>query len=197
MFNKYGHWLIRTLSMKMLVSCSYGLILILALITVANLFWFFLLPAVGEDLPQVQAVVQIEKYVKRAQDSETANWGVFRKQLKLHQNKVTVLRPDENLSYLELKQIANIQEALLLFVDGNWKLYEMGLDPEDAKYSFKKALQKLEEIQDNDPDHDFVYELTIDDENDEIRVVDLSNSVAALKNLLSEQLEFLEEEYGI
>lgn len=178
---------------KMLLTCSFGFAILLIVIALANLLWFFLLPAKGESHPTVQLVVEIQRTVKRAEDRAEADWSILRKQIKKQKMQLSMIQSDKLLSYKDLQTINKIVEALYSFVEGNWRLYEMDEEPESAKRLYDKSLDILDDLS----DRSLEFTILIDPQNEDSRKINMSNSVADLNNLVRDQIQFMEEEFGI
>ncbi|MDJ0625153.1 MAG: hypothetical protein QNJ31_02150 [Candidatus Caenarcaniphilales bacterium] len=178
---------------QMLLTCSFSFAILLIVLALANVLWCFLLPVKGEGHPTVQTLIEIERTIKRSEDKAEANWSILKKQIKRTKIQLSSIRPDSSLSSQDLGNITKIVEALLLYVEGNWRLFEMNDDPEDTKRLYYKSQNILKELRNNN----LKFAVTIDAQSGEKREINLSNTVADLTNLVRDQIQFLEEEYGI
>jgi hypothetical protein len=171
---------------------SYAFVIILLVVAASNLLWFLLLPAKGENHPAVKLITDIERTIKRAEDSSEANWSVMRKQIKKQKMQMQLLGVGDAFSQEEQKNVNKILEALLLYVDANWRLFEQDEDPEQVKVYYKKSLHTLDSI----PQSSMKVTVELDKEGD-TKEIGIGNSVAELKNLIVDQMQYLETNYGI
>jgi hypothetical protein len=177
----------------MVLTCSYAIVIILIGLFLANFLWFFLLPAKGEEHPTVKAITELERTIKRSEDLSDANWGVMRKQIQKQKMELSFLKTDQYMTYKDLQDINNLIESLYLFVNGNWRLLEMSDEPEIAKRLYNQADEKLELLK-NKP---LKFKIQLNPKKEEFREIDISDSAKELKNLIRDQLQFIEEQYGV
>ncbi len=182
----YSGIVIENYKKKMAFTNSFAFIALLLLVAVANLCWFFLLPAKGEYNPIVKAITELERTIHRSEDSQGANWSILRKQIKKQQLSFSFLQTGQNLQHTNVRTLQKVYDGLAQFVEGNWRLYEIGEDGDSVRKYYVNALKSLNSIE----AEDLSFKVTL--EHGEKREIDLNNSVAGLKNLINEQVESLE-----
>ncbi len=174
-------------------SSSYTIAFILIAITLANLLWAFLLPAKGESLPIVKMLTELERTIKRADDTDAGNWSTLRKQIQKQRMELSLLQKNYEFTEEQKNTLNRIYEALYLLVQGNWLLYEISDDPEKIKNCYSKALLDIQVIS----DHQLKFTIQTGSQESDRRIIDLNNSVAQLYNLINDQIQYLEENYNI
>ncbi|MDX1919142.1 MAG: hypothetical protein SFU25_00230 [Candidatus Caenarcaniphilales bacterium] len=171
----------------MILFCTFGFAFLLILIALMNVLWFFLLPEKGENHPTIQSILEVERTIKRVQDPEDANWDILRRRVKNLKVQMSLIQSSKSISYFDLQTLNLILESLLSYVEGNWRLYDMGEEPQVAWNFYSKSLSRLE----NANDRNLVFNILIDSQNNISREVDLSSSVQNLYGLVSRQCNSL------
>lgn len=174
-------------------SSSYTIVFTLIALALANFLWAFLLPAKGEDLPVVKMLTDLERIIKRADDSEAGNWSILRKQIQKQRMELSLLQRNYEFTEEQKEALNKIYEALYLLVQGNWLLYEKSDEPERIKNCYQKALSDIQTIS----DHQLKFTIETGSDKSDKRIIDINNSVAQLYNLINDQIVYLEENYNI
>ena len=166
---------------------SLALVILLLLVALANFLWFFLLPAQGENHPLVKILNNIKRLIRRLEDS--GEWLVLKKQVKQQQLNLSFLPAEETYSCKNIGCIRQILEAISLFAEANWQLYEI----EDGEISriqnlYQESLLILGQLQDDD----LVFNIVIQKNTKLICQVDLKDAIECFRDILSKQLNSFE-----
>lgn len=183
--------MLRKLKNTMAFTNSIGLIIILLFVALANIFWFFLLPAKGEEHPLFKMLAEIERTIRRAEDSEEGNWSTLRKQIKSQQMSLALNPSQEHFTSEQILILRKVLDSLALYAEANWRLYEIGEDAEKVKSLYNLSLQNIKEI----PTQNLNFEIDLGSGN--ARQVNIGGSVSEFQNTVQDKLEVLEESYGI
>jgi hypothetical protein len=185
--------MLRTCNQRMAFTNSTALVLILTIVALVNLCWFFLLPAKGEGHPLVKILMELEKTIKRSEDSEGGNWSILRKQIKRQQMNLALTPMNEYLTQDQITALRKVLDSLSYYIEGNWRLYEAGDDADTVKTLYKRSLKNIQEISSDKLN----FSIVLDPINQETTKIDINDSVSELKNLIQDKLQTLEEQYDI
>ncbi len=177
---------------KMAFTNSTALIVILLIVALANLFWFFLLPAKGEEHPLLKTLSEIERTIRRTEDSEEGNWSTLRKQIKSQQMNLALSPSQEHFTAEQIIILRKVLDSLAFYAEANWRLYEIGEDADKAKRLYSLSLKTIQEI----PAEQLNFKVSLDDQGNN-KQVNINNSVSEFQNIVHDKIQTLEEQYGI
>ena len=175
----------------MSITTSYLAIFILIGIALINVLWFFLLPAKGERNPTVRLISDMERAIKSSEDAESANWNILRRKVKQYQLDFNLLRDNSGLNQEDSVKLDSVLKALGYFAEGSWRFNEMGEDPERADSLYRKSLDSLENLSGQSS------KITVILENENQKQINIGDSIADLRNLVQDQIQYLEQTQGI
>lgn len=171
----------------MAVTNSYLLIFILVFVALANVFWVFLLPAKGEKNQIVRLIYEMERTIKSSDNEESLNWAVLKKRTKQLQSKFGSMKESSDIGHDDYQMIDLTLRALNLFIEGNWRYYEIGEDPDKAASLYKESLNVLNNMNGRNS------KVTVFLGANNVQEINLGDSIASLKNSIQDQLQHLEE----